>query len=510
MLFRSGIVSGGVRFASYREEDPDVYNIPSAYGLVAGLELRKPIYGGFSLFGEGRQSFMFDGSWNDYGTPERNIAFTISELKIGVEYSYPLMQTGLDLFGRVAGQAQYWNGMSDGDSESTGLFGASFMVGIRAGGGSYAADDTGMGHKYPSGFTAGTEVSLLKPYQSEHSVTGFGYDPATLAWIGYQGNNGLGIRGRWWKYNENSSDPASDYSKFKMQTVDIEATQAFTLGSMKGLVFGGLRFANYLENSGDVIRIPSAYGLVAGVELRKPIYGGLSLFGEGRQSLMFDNTWYDDGTPEKNIAFTISELKLGLEYTYPLMETGLDLFGRVAGQAQYWAGVGDADSESTGLFGASFMVGIRAGGGTDTSEEAAAGHKYPRGVTSGVEVSLLKPFASEDSVVGYGFDPTIMIWAAYQHDNGLGIRGRWWKYNEISSNPGASEIDRLKMETIDIEATQAFMLGKIKGLVSGGLRLANFNENNNDIIPSAFGLVAGLELQQIGRASCRGRVLRLV
>ncbi|VAW02469.1 hypothetical protein MNBD_ALPHA08-332, partial [hydrothermal vent metagenome] len=322
---------------------------------------------------------------------------------------------------------------------------------------------------FPSGITAGVEVSLLKPHHSEGQIEGYGYDPATLAWIGYQFENGLGIRGRWWQYNERTSDPAaSRYDKIKMETFDLEATKAFTMGSIKGIVSGGVRFANYREDSGaSVLRVPSAYGLVAGLELRKPIYGGFSLFGEGRQSFMFDGSWSDGASSEKNIAFTISELKIGVEYSYPLMRTGLDLFGRVAGQAQYWSGMSDGDSESTGLFGASFMVGIRAGGGSYASDDTDAGHKYPSGFTAGTEVSLLKPHHTEGQIEGYGYDPATLAWIGYQFQNGLGIRGRWWQYNERTSDPAASTYDKIKMETVDIEVTQAFKLGSMKGLVSG-------------------------------------------
>ncbi len=110
---------------------------------------------------------------------------------------------------------------------------------------------------FASGVTGGAEVSLLKPFQTEETTTGFGYDPATRIWLGYQGSNGLGARARWWQYDERSSNPTSNFTSFKMQTFDLEATKAFKLGSMKGLISGGLRFAEYRENDGaNQIAIP--------------------------------------------------------------------------------------------------------------------------------------------------------------------------------------------------------------------------------------------------------------
>ena len=494
-----GLVSGGLRFAEYREDDNgfSTIEIPSAYGLVAGVELRRPIYGRFSLFGEGRQSFLFDGSWNDGGTPRGNITFAISELKLGVEYAYPLMNTGLDLFGQLAGEAQFWNGMSDSDSESIGLSGVTLTLGIRAGGDADSNDDVAK-NNYPSGFTGGTEVSLMKPYQSENSAVGFGRNAAYLGWIGYQGSSGLGARARWWQYDERSSNPASDFSRFKFETMDFEATQAFTLGNMQGLVSGGLRLAEYREEDGGLqSSTPSAYGLVAGVELRRPVYNKFSLFGTARQSIMFDNQLLDGGlTPERNVTFTTSELNLGVEYATPLMNTGLDVFGRVAAQAQYWNGMSDTDSEAAGLFGAALTLGIRAGG-ENAADEQVILRDYPRGVTAGAEVSLLKPFQSEHNIVGFGYSPATLVWAGYQSDSGLGIRGRWWRYKENSSNPGASSIDTLKMETFDVEATQAFMLGSLEGNISGGVRFAEYRQDGDEPdVPSAFGLVASLEVKR--------------
>ncbi|VAV95118.1 hypothetical protein MNBD_ALPHA08-2058, partial [hydrothermal vent metagenome] len=168
---------------------------------------------------------------------------------------------------------------------------------------------------------------------------------------------GLGIRGRWWRYNETSSNPgASEIDRLKMETIDIEATQAFVLGKINGLVSGGLRLASYNENNNTVI--PSAFGLVAGLELQRNLIGGLSAFGESRFALMYDNKWRDGGILERNIAFTISEAKLGFRYDYPVWNDRVNLFGKASGAVQYWTGVSDDDSESVGLFGAAFELGV--------------------------------------------------------------------------------------------------------------------------------------------------------
>ncbi len=129
-----GLVSGGFRYAEYREDESAGTGFLSqqhAMGLVIGTELRRNISGGFNLFGMGRTSMLFSESNLENGAvTSENTTFTVSELQLGVEYNREIMNGSSNLFARVAAETQYWNGVSDDDTEDISLMGLAFAFGI--------------------------------------------------------------------------------------------------------------------------------------------------------------------------------------------------------------------------------------------------------------------------------------------------------------------------------------------------------------------------------------------
>ncbi len=130
----NGLVSGGFRYAEYREDEATGAGFLSqqhAMGLVVGTELRRNIAGGFSLFGLGRTSFLFSESNLENGAVQsENTTFSVSELQLGLEYSRPIFDGNSNMFARVAAETQYWNGVSDDDSEDVSLLGFGFAFGV--------------------------------------------------------------------------------------------------------------------------------------------------------------------------------------------------------------------------------------------------------------------------------------------------------------------------------------------------------------------------------------------
>ena len=506
-----GRVFGGLRLSSYKEKDrfSNFIHSPSAYGLVAGLEIVRPLAYGFSLFGEARRAFMFDNKINNTGSQEKNFGYSMTEVKLGAEYAHSVGDSGLSFYVRAAAIGHYLDGVSQDDSESTGLAGAAFTLGIRSGG--TRPPEAYDGPAFPSGFYGGAEISLVKPYHTEGQLTGYGYDPAYLGFAGYQTASGLGFRARWWHYGENSNDPASRYDKLRMSFIDLEVTQAYRLGMLSGRLSGGLRVLQYKETDGAIIlKVPSAYGLVVGAEVSRPVIGGLRIFGEGRYAILFDGKWNNEGTPSKNITLTTTEMKAGLEYAHQLGGTGLSVYARAAATAQYWHGMSDADTESTSLWGAAFTVGLRSG---DLGAEMPdSGETFASGIYGGAAISLLTPYHTETQTKGFGMDPAYSAHLGYQSASGLGMRVRGWSYTGKSSD-ATSRYGKLQMRFLDIDVTQAFRLGALSGRLSGGLKLARYKEHDSTgtdylSIPSAFGLNAGLELSRplIGGLSLFGDV----
>ncbi len=130
----SGLVSGGFRYAEYREDEGAGAGFLSqqhAMGLVVGTELRRNISGGFNLFGLGRTSILFsESNLENNAVTSENTTFTVSELQLGVEYNRAIMNGSANMFARVAAETQYWNGVSDDDSEDTALMGIGFAFGV--------------------------------------------------------------------------------------------------------------------------------------------------------------------------------------------------------------------------------------------------------------------------------------------------------------------------------------------------------------------------------------------
>ena len=49
------------------------------------------------------------------------------------------------------------------------------------------------------GIVAGAELLLIKPHHSEGETPGFGVNAASRFWLGWSGENGLGLRARWFQ-----------------------------------------------------------------------------------------------------------------------------------------------------------------------------------------------------------------------------------------------------------------------------------------------------------------------
>ena len=145
-----------------------------------------------------------------------------------------------------------------------------------------------------------------------------------------------------------------------MTVIDFEVTDRFQLGHWDGLLSGGLRYADYQEfGFFDAEQMDDSVGLVLGVELYRPVIGGLSIYGHARYSFQFAETGLDNGFPMEDTLFSIGETQLGVEWSR-CGPAGGNWFVRGAVETQYWSGgtIGDGDSEDLGLIGGVFAVGI--------------------------------------------------------------------------------------------------------------------------------------------------------
>jgi hypothetical protein len=245
----------------------------------------------------------------------------------------------------------------------------------------------------PSGFYGGGAIIWAKPHMKESfqatSLNGlnnsltlepFSFDFASSfrVWLGWQNEDGLGLRARLWQYRHGGNpftetaafpnfpgasvttvifpasistqlpgDVLTTTNSLKVSTLDIEATQTLTFGSTEVLGGLGLRYAALEQaNAGSVSRGGAVVqsldwrrefyglGITASADGRRPITPwGLSAVGSGRAALLYgqktlQRTVVGDvtpapmtgpatvGLPNADEVSGIFELGLGLEWRH--------------------------------------------------------------------------------------------------------------------------------------------------------------------------------------------------
>jgi hypothetical protein len=117
------------------------------------------------------------------------------------------------------------------------------------------------------------------------------------------------------------------------------------------------------------------------------------------------------------------------------------------------------------------------------------------GVVFGAEMSLMRFHEAVGFADRYNdLEAAPRIWAGWTSASGLGARIRWFDYQDTSS---ASEVERIRLYTVDMEITDSFQLGsKWSGLLSGGVRYGEDNEivEGGRLVGSGVGPVLGVEL----------------
>lgn len=250
-------------------------------------------------------------------------------------------------------------------------------------------------------FYAGFECVIAKPHFKESFqttiVTGpssvtmvpfsYDYDVAPRAWFGYTTASGLGLRTRYWQYNQSAepfqSPPGTVASaqvvtvifpaaivavppavlnssdKLEVHTVDFEGTQEMQFGKLSLLAGGGLRYAMMeqqseatVTNSGVVtqslswLRRFEGVGPTIAVEVERPLGNcGLAFVGVFRGSLLFGHKDLDrtelngsgGGPPivtldKADEVLGIGEIQLGLQWTRQLSMGDFVVRGTYEGQ----------------------------------------------------------------------------------------------------------------------------------------------------------------------------------
>lgn len=199
---------------------------------------------------------------------------------------------------------------------------------------------------------AGLEIVALKVFQSEGNYGNNDYQPGVRIWAGVQRSDGLGVRVRWFDYTQNIGGEVVD-----IENLDLELTDAFSLGRWDGIVSGGLRYTEFQGDAGingDFDVDVFATGLTMGLQLNRYVTDRASIFASVQQSILYGN---DIVNPIDDMVFSITELQLGVQVNRNLC-SGATAFLRTGVEADMYTGVSDFDSENVGLFGIFTTVGV--------------------------------------------------------------------------------------------------------------------------------------------------------
>ncbi|MBL8796694.1 MAG: hypothetical protein JNM56_22520 [Planctomycetia bacterium] len=229
----------------------------------------------------------------------------------------------------------------------------------------------------------------------------FSYEPAWRLWLGYQFDNGFGVRARYFQFDHNAS-ASSDLSgvlggappltlSYGLEThvFDLELTDTIRVADKWDLLLSaGYRYVEYRENNTATITDgvnaislglgfeSQSYGMTIGGELRRALGQRFALFGSARGSVLFgkEDQIINVGLTVPPIAGTIDltereddnvksiiEFQVGGQWQYELSRGGL-LFVRGSVESQIWdnfTGVPILNSSaSSGFFGFGLAVGI--------------------------------------------------------------------------------------------------------------------------------------------------------
>jgi hypothetical protein len=251
-------------------------------------------------------------------------------------------------------------------------------------------------------FVVGAPPAPLGPTQEFDLPLDGDYEFTQRFWIGIQIADGLGVRARYWDFDQdnfgsatlpptfvaaglpaNISIPVTSFHTFDTYVIDLEAIDTVQLGCHTAMTWSlGFRYVNYEELRGVNSNIDpthvfiqkefEGYGLTGSLELRRRVCHDIGIYGSARGSVLVgDEVNFVDvqigavvgvgrENEEENVKWML-ELAGGVEWAKDCGFGTLSVRGGV--EFQHWDGFGAArDSfgrdENIGFFGLTFSVGL--------------------------------------------------------------------------------------------------------------------------------------------------------
>lgn len=241
------------------------------------------------------------------------------------------------------------------------------------------------------GLEVGGEILFMKAHTGSPDFLGIGitdfgsfgldfpendYDPAARVWVGWVNDNGLGVRARWFQFDQSLGsetfetfiDGTDIFAEggLEVESVDIEIAQQFSAGLFEANVGGGIRYGKVRHDFAleafdpdeslfvGALRDFEGVGPTMFAEFRRPLgCSNLALLANVRYSVLFgeddaalgafyanpDDSFGVEAILSEDVVVGVGEIQLGAEYSRDL-DYGRRVFVRGMFEAQQWSGVG--------------------------------------------------------------------------------------------------------------------------------------------------------------------------
>lgn len=197
-------------------------------------------------------------------------------------------------------------------------------------------------------WTFGGDLLFLKGYQSGGAFGDLNFEAGFRFWATWQRPDGLGIRARYFDYDQANGADAIDTDQF-----DLEVIDSFQLGCNWTLIVGGgIRYMDLTTSVGDDFH---GLGPVLTAELYRTINCNTQLYAITRYSILVDGGTNAGGLQDPTISTL--EMQLGIQRTRELASGAL-AFGRVGWEAQQYDDASAVGTQSITLSGFTFSLGV--------------------------------------------------------------------------------------------------------------------------------------------------------
>lgn len=216
------------------------------------------------------------------------------------------------------------------------------------------------------GWIAGGEVVFLKPFQSEGQLTDMNYRTGFRGWLGFQREDGLGLRLTGFDYFQRGGTAQTTGPRSVVDTsyIDVEVIDSFNVCNWNLLVGGGIRYDDTRLESplstgigGFVNSRFTGTGPVVSVQLTRAVNERLSMFGGLRSAILAgSNPTVGAGRAEDTL-LSMQEIQVGGQFNRALGRGGIG-FIRTGVEGQWYSGFADGDSEDLTLLGGFISIGV--------------------------------------------------------------------------------------------------------------------------------------------------------